>query len=975
MKRCTLKVVSFLILLVLGLEWAPRAGAQGWVTDNPLIVPRWSHSATLLNDDTVLIAGGIIYNVDGNFANTNECEIYDPVAGSPSVTGSMNDNRDSFQATLLPDGQVLVSGGGGDSSSETYDPGSGTWINFASMNEERVDHIAVLLTNGQVLAAGGFDDNAGMDTNSAELYDPSTQVWTTTAPMPYVGDTFAAAVLTNGAVLVCGGSYNGIFYTNAAAIYHPASQTWSTVSPMHEGRSGHTATLLNNGRVLVEGGTGDQSAEIFDPISQTWTLVASMNDGRYQCDAVLMTNGEVMVTGDGNSDVELYDPVHDVWTFTNSLPVAGNHQTETLLADGSVLVTGGSVSQFNGPPESVIETFSFGASSPPPASIVVSDSPISGLVPLAVQFTSPSTDSAGNPVTWNWNFGDGFSSTSQNPLHTYTAAGFYTPSVSVTDSVTENAVSVSGLQSVNVTNDAITVSVTPIAGAVPLSVQFTSPSVDSLGDAITNWSWSFGDGSNSTAQSPEHIYNTVGNFSPSLVAISTHSSTPLGVNGLSQVTVTNTPNPNFRVLYSLPTNSSPNGGLALANGVLYGTETYGGTVFAIGTNGSGFTNLNSSLGRPNGGLVLSGATLYGSSYLGGTNGGGAIFAINTNGTGFTNLYSFPLGAPTVGQNPDAGVIQVGDLLYGTTQFGGNVSSGVVFALTTNGTGISDQYSFSSAANDDRINGDGDGPLAKVTFANGVLYGTTEAGGTSGDGVVFSVGTNNPGSFAVLHYFSSSANFQGTNFDGAFPFAGLLLVGNTLYGTAAFGGLYGNGSVFAVNTDGTGFTNLYSFTGGNDGSEPFGEVILSGGTLYGTTMDGGVGGDGVLYSVSTNGTGFRTLYAFTGGNDGANPKGALTLGGNVLYGATTTGGAGVNAGAIFSYTLPVVVPVTLSIARSGTNVILTWPTNASGYTLQSSVQLGAAASWSNVSPAAVVVGGLEAVTNRISGSRGFYRLSQ
>ena len=118
-----------------------------------------------------------------------------------------------------------------------------------------------------------------------------------------------------------------------------------------------------------------------------------------------------------------------------------------------------------------------------------------------------------------------------------------------------------------------------------------------------------------------------------------------------------------------------------------------------------------------------------------------------------------------------------------------------------------------------------------------------------------------------------------------------------------------------------------------------------------------------------------MYNFSGGNDGAAPKGALTLGGNVLYGATTTGGAGANAGAIFSYTLPVAVPVVLSIARSGTNVILTWSTNAPGYTLQSTAQLGAAASWSNVSPAQVIVNGLETVTNGISGSRGFYRLSQ
>ena len=607
----------------------------------------------------------------------------------------MNDYRNSHAATLLPSGQVLISGGGGDSTSETYDPGTGTWINFVGMNEERSVHIAVLLTNGQVLAAGGFDDSAGTDTNSAELYNPSTQVWTLTTPMPYVGDTFAAVLLTNGTVLVCGGSFNGNYYTNAAAIYYPASQTWSNMPPMNEARSGHTATLLANGRVLVEGGTYDQSAEIFDPVSRTWSLAASMNDGRSYSVAVLLTNGEVMVTGDDKADVELYDPVHDVWTYTNSLPVPGNFQTETLLADGRVLVTGGSVSQYNGPPEGVIETFSFGASGPPSASIVVTNSPLTGVVPLAVQFICPANDSAGNPVTnWNWNFGDGGISTNRSPLHTYTVAGFYTPGLSVTDSVTGRAVSVSGLQPVNVTNDMVIISETPVAGAAPLTVQFTCPGVDSLGDAITNWSWNFGDGSNSTVQSPEHIYTATGNFSPSLVAISTHSSAPLAVSGLFPITVTNPPNPNFHVLYSMPTNASPNGGLALANGVLYGTEIYGGTVFAIGTNGLGFTNLCSGLGRPNGGLALSGAALYGSSNLGGTNGGGAVFAINTNGTGFTNLYSFPLGGASIGQNPAAGVILASNVLFRDHSIRRRVrSDGAVFSVGTNGTGISNQYSF------------------------------------------------------------------------------------------------------------------------------------------------------------------------------------------------------------------------------------------------------------------------------------------
>jgi uncharacterized repeat protein (TIGR03803 family) len=346
--------------------------------------------------------------------------------------------------------------------------------------------------------------------------------------------------------------------------------------------------------------------------------------------------------------------------------------------------------------------------------------------------------------------------------------------------------------------------------------------------------------------------------------------------------------------------------------------------------------------------------------------------------GYTNLYSFPSNPDGVGQEPAAGLSVAGGVLFGTTQFGGGVDDGVVFSINTNGTGFTDQYEFSADNNDYRINGDGGGPLAKVIFANGWLYGTTEAGGDNGDGVVFSVATNQPGSYSLLHTFSAYSS-NGTNYDGAFPFSGLLLAGNTLYGATAFGGVYGNGSLFAVTTNGSGFgfTNLYSFTGGLDGASPMGELIISGGTLYGTATGGGASGDGVLFSISTNGTGFQTLYSFTGGNDGSTPKGALTLGGNILYGATTTGGAGPNAGAIFSYTLSSQPSlISLKITVSGANAILTWPTNPSGYTLQATPRIGpGSVVWTNVTSVPTVISGYNYLTNSMVGSEKFYRLSQ
>jgi len=147
-----------------------------------------------------------------------------------------------------------------------------------------------------------------------------------------------------------------------------------------------------------------------------------------------------------------------------------------------------------------------------------------------------------------------------------------------------------------------------------------------------------------------------------------------------------------------------------------------------------------------------------------------------------------------------------------------------------------------------------------------------------------------------------------NTDGANPNAGLVLSGNTLYGTAAAAGSAGAGTVFAVNTDGTGFRILHSFTY-TDAANPWSALILSSNTLYGTAYQGGTSGwgNGAVFAVDTDGTGFTNLYSFTGGSDGANPIGGLILSSNTLYGTTRFGGDSGN-GTAFSLPLPPLPPV-------------------------------------------------------------------
>ncbi|HAO79460.1 MAG TPA: hypothetical protein DCQ92_10895 [Verrucomicrobia subdivision 3 bacterium] len=260
----------------------------------------------------------------------------------------------------------------------------------------------------------------------------------------------------------------------------------------------------------------------------------------------------------------------------------------------------------------------------------------------------------------------------------------------------------------------------------------------------------------------------------------------------------------------------------------------------------------------------------------------------------------------------------------------------------------------------------------MILSGNTLYGTAASGGNSGKGTVFTVNTNGTG-FTNLHSFTAVLN--STNSDGANPHGGLILSGNTLYGTAFYGGSSGYGTVFAVHTNGTGFTNLYGFTGGSDGSQPYAGLISSGNTLYGTAAYGGSSGNGTVFAVNADGTGFTSLYSFTTLNnstnsDGANPLGGLILLGNTLYGTAAYGGSSGN-GTVFS----LFIPPLLTIIPSGANVILTWPTNAAGFTLQSTTNLAPPAVWSTVSPVPVVVNGQNAVTNPISGTQQFYRLSQ
>jgi len=318
--------------------------------------------------------------------------------------------------------------------------------------------------------------------------------------------------------------------------------------------------------------------------------------------------------------------------------------------------------------------------------------------------------------------------------------------------------------------------------------------------------------------------------------------------------------------------------------------------------------LNLDGANPVAGLTPFGGGLVGTTLSGGPQGGGTAFWVSPDGTNFTVFRAFT-NAPDAG-HPRGELTFAGATFFAATASGGAAGVGAVIAGQTNGN-VSLLRSFAGPNANNATNSGGASPNAAVLNSGAILFGTTSAGGTAGNGSIYSVTTNGV-AFTVLHNFSGLDLQSGTNLDGAQPQAGLLLWRDRLYGTASAGGAGGSGLVFSIRTNGADFTTLHSFTSldpftatNADGAVPLAELVISNGTLYGTTFSGGVGGAGTVFALQTNGTGFRVLHHFGSVDSGtrtnaggAAPAAPLLLSGYVLYGTTSAGGAGA-AGTVFS----------------------------------------------------------------------------
>ena len=250
------------------------------------------------------------------------------------ATGSMTMGRDSHTATLLADGKVLIAGGGSYDearSAELYDPKTGTFAPTGSMLTSHVIATATLLLDGRVLFVGGWELRDGsvwepyngsnrILSASAELYDPKTGTFARTGSPAQARFYHTATRLVDGRVLIAGGSLGDFADPDATAtataeIYDPATGKFTPTGSMTTPRWTHSATLLGDGRVLMAGSWSDSSAELYDPAKGTFSRTGSMTNTTSHHVATLLRDGRVLMAGGGDpgsstSLAEIYDPVY-----------------------------------------------------------------------------------------------------------------------------------------------------------------------------------------------------------------------------------------------------------------------------------------------------------------------------------------------------------------------------------------------------------------------------------------------------------------------------------------------------------------------------------------------------------------------------------------------------------------------------------------------------------------------------------------
>ena len=378
-------VLSIGILMIFSLGLVACGDGDDQNT-GPLQHPRYEHTATLLQDGKVLLAGGL----DMKGVGIGNGEIYTPSADAWAITSIMISPRGNYDTTLLPDGRVLAVAGRSSQlrnagSIEAYDTSNNEWKWLSADTLTRRGHQITALTDGRILISGGSLARRGgtydggehgvadkIETTTVELFDIPSGKISKAASLTHARKEHSSVLLNNGRVLIIGGLTDGteeapnVNSLDSTELYDPESDSWSLGAVMSQGRGLHTATTLPDGKILVTGGLNTarqplNSAELYDPTTDSWAPAASMSQARDSHTGTLLSDGRVLVVG-GNgtsgglslTSAEIYDPSSNSWSSAGNMLEGRNHHTAIQLNDGKVLVAGGLLG-----PENPLSTVDF----------------------------------------------------------------------------------------------------------------------------------------------------------------------------------------------------------------------------------------------------------------------------------------------------------------------------------------------------------------------------------------------------------------------------------------------------------------------------------------------------------------------------------------------------------------------------------------------------------------------------------------
>jgi Kelch motif protein len=329
-----------------------------WRPTTPIPIARAQHTATLLADGRVLVAGGraISFDPSSNLSEEtlDSAFIFDPRTEAWKHAAPLHDPRNDHVAVLLHDGRVLIAGGftpgakDGDARSiEIYDPLHDTWTKLPSPLPSLI-HSVTVLADGRVLVIGfaGYGwTSPHRDRQAFAIFDPASMAWSAVHTTDAVLGFQTTILLPDGRVLAAGGAHavpdGPPNPETVAAIFEPRTITWSKLDPMPDGHLGFGMGLLPDGRVLV----ADSNAAVFDPGTGRWAKTGSPTGSCWLPIGLSLADGRYLVVGqqgsiDSRGFAEVYDEASRGWHDAGAFPVTSS-LTATLLADGRVLVVGG----------------------------------------------------------------------------------------------------------------------------------------------------------------------------------------------------------------------------------------------------------------------------------------------------------------------------------------------------------------------------------------------------------------------------------------------------------------------------------------------------------------------------------------------------------------------------------------------------------------------------------------------------------